>query len=288
MGIAPILPSYLMDRGIENYEFVRLIANVIRSTVTVSTVYFAYRFGKSSELDKEYRDVSRNLVYGLVSSLLLLGLLYFVSGDSMKDHYQMIFLMGMPSSYRVVAQIFAAICVGWLMRDGIKVEREWNPEIRIPVFVYTGALLLKSLVLNVAMYQLSTSGTRTSISWTLSLLNWGTFPFWLWYMNKMLSSGKAVDLESDMGGILYTLWVPSVVLTVLNKIFNMAYDYLRYDDFSLIFKSLQSFGVKLIMSPFGVFGLPLALLCYGYFITKYRAVPWHVNKEEPTPDESSV
>ena len=135
--------------------------------------------------------------------------------------------------------------------------------------VYYGVLLLRALSQRVLSYTLLNSSNRALSVWYTTVLSWVVFPFWLWYLVRMLSSGRRIDLKEEYGSVLYTIWVPSVVYSTLSYFAVIVFYYLRDPSLSML-EIPVAYGLKFVSSTLGVLGLPFGLLCYGYINSRYR------------------
>jgi hypothetical protein len=109
---------------------------------------------------------------------------------------------------------------------------------------------------------------------------------WVWYVSRMFRSGKDTNLEEDYGSILYTIWLPSIVLSVLTYSAHVLFYYFRMG-MNDLFVLPVAYKLNLIAPTLQVFGVPLALLCYGYLNSKYRYISRLGDKTEQNEAETS-
>ena len=158
--------------------------------------------------------------------------------------------------------------LGTVIRDGIRFKKEWNPVILRPVLVYNGVLLLQSLGQRMKSFILLNSSNRSAPLWINTVLGLSVYPFWLWYLFRMYSSGRNIELKEDYGSVLYTILVPTLVYLTLSHLGTMIFYYLRDPSLMMLLNLPVAYGLRFVSSTLGILGLPFALLCYGYINSK--------------------
>lgn len=263
-GYSSFLFIILRDR--DSYDFYKRILELFNWIISVTVIVSGFWFGRRVDLSKNYRKYLNGLLISWVISAMFLGILWFFTEDITQAVYQIAATSAM-GGYNYLAPLFSGITLGWLIKERPKIRTEWNHSVLRYVVVYQGVVLLRSLVASylamVFMYSGRNTSAYSSYSFVLSLV---LIPVNLWYLWKMFVVGKEVELDQDYGSILFTLWVPQVVVSVLISVTNMLIHQTAIVD--LLINSVEDIiGVSI-----RVFGVPFALLCLGYIHSRYMFV----------------
>ncbi len=262
----PLFHGYSVGQDIDFYRFV---FDFLWYVLSFITIYIGYRIGKDADIENEYQGLIKSLGAGWIASSLIFVPFYLSSDDVLRTIANVTTIYGFTGGYRVAAVLFSTMTIGWITRDGIRFKREWNPVILRPVLVYNGVLLFRALSQRVLNYTLLNSSNRAPSLWYMTVLSWVVTPFWIWYLVRMLSSGRRIDLKEEYGSVLYTIWVPSIVYSTLSYFAVIVFYYLRYQSLSML-EIPVAYGLKFVSSTLGVLGLPFGLLCYGYIHSRYH------------------
>ncbi len=283
-GLTPYTSLYLHQIGIRNIEIYGDLIKLIGYGITLLIVRTGYRLGKTTNIENEYMDYVKALGAGWIASLLLLTPSLLSSDETWRQVAQSTLLQSTMSGHLTGVKLFSGLVLGWLVDNEFKITRTWYLEIRKPVLVYNGVVLVSTLIRNVLFTVFLGEIGNTNIrsygvySTILSLL---TYPVWIWYLSQMLSSGRNVDLREDYGSILYTIWVPSVVVMSLIY-FSNALITQNVNGLMDLLDFMLTYVLKLVESSLGVFGVAFSLLCFGYVHSRYR-YSTQLNRSEEDP-----
>ncbi len=275
---SPIVHMYLIPLIGKYTEYYRFFFDLLYYSLLLVTIFVGYRIGRNADYQSEYKGFIKFMGIGwIVSSLVCIPSYLFVDSAWRElDVIPYVFTVGL----NVCAILFSSITLGWITRDEINFKREWNPVILRPVLVYNGLLLLRSLAQRVLRHIDLNSSNPAAISRSMSVLRWSLLPIWLWYLVRMLSSGRRIDLKEDYGSVIYTFWVSSVALLTLSELVSIAYYYARFQSLSMLSNLPWTYVRRLVGSTIGVLALPFALLCYGYIISKTNISPTEALEDE--------
>ncbi len=254
-------------RDNNSYEFFKRIFSLFSLIISTLVIVSGFWFGRRVDLSRNYRKYLDSLLIGWVlAEIIIGGLWFFTKDDISRSVYQIAASRGL-SGYSILAPLFSGITLGWLVKERPTVRTEWNREVLRYVVIYQGIVLLRSLVSSYLSKTLLYSGrsiqTYGLYSWVSSLV---LIPVSLWYMWKMFGIGKKVELGTEYGRILFTLWVPRVVVIAIISVANMIVNQTTVVDWLIYLIE------DIIWSPLSVFRTPFALLCFGYIHSRYMFV----------------
>ncbi len=264
----PFLSTYLVANGVLNTEYYRYIIDLLGYTISLATIYIGYRIGRNMDIKNEYRFVIKYLGAGWIASSLICVPVYIFSDEVWRSMIITSILYVFTLRLNVGAVLFSSMTLGTVIRDGMRFKKEWNPVILRPVLVYNGVLLLQSLGQRMKSFILLNSSNRSAPLWINTVLGLIVYPFWLWYLFRMYSSGRNIELKEDYGSVLYTILVPTLVYLTLSHLGTMIFYYLRDPSLMMLLNLPVAYGLRFVSSTLGILGLPFALLCYGYINSK--------------------
>lgn len=265
-GYRSILIILLDFKDSNSYEMFKKLFNVFHFIISGLLVIAGFWFGRRVNLDKNYRRYINGLAISWALALSFIGILCFFSDDLYRTVYQIAASLGL-GGYRYLASLFSGITLGWLVKGRPVISVEWNKDVLRYVSVYQGAVLVRSVGLSyiAAVYlypgrSIQAFGLYVQVSsLLLTLVN-------LWYLWKMYNMGKKVELETEYNDILWTLWVPRLVVILITSLANMIANQTTFAD------CLINLVEDIIYSPVNLFETPFALLCFGYIHSRYRFV----------------
>lgn len=276
---SPIVHNYLIP-WIGNYtEYYMFIFDLLGIILSLIAIFVGYRIGRNTDYKSEYEGFIKFIGIGWIASSLVCVPSYLFVDSAWRelDAIPYVFTVGL----NVCAILFSSITLGWIARDGFQIKREWNPVILRPVLVYNGLLLLRPLLQRtISFIRLNNSNPGAFSSWQMSVIRWSVLPIELWFLVRMLSSGRRIDLKEDYGSVIYTFWVSSVALLTLSELVSIAYYYARFQSLSMLSNLPWTYVRRLIWSTHGILGLPFALLCYGYINSKSNTSPTEILEDE--------
>ena len=254
-------------RDNNSYDFFKKIFSLFSLITSTLVVVSGFWFGRRVDLSRNYRKYLNGLLAGWVLAIVFLGGLWvFTDYGVFHAIYETSLVHGI-SGYSYLAPLFSGITLGWLVKERPIIRTEWNREVLRYVGIYQGVVLLTSLVNSYVSKTLLYSGRSVQAyglySWVSSLV---LIPVNLWYMWKMFEVGKKIELGTEYGRVLFTLWVPRVVVIVITSVANMILTQTTVVDW------LSYLIEDIIWSPLSVFRTPFALLCLGYIHSRYRFV----------------
>ncbi len=273
-GLSPWTQIYLHVWGIpyQYLWFYRDLIQLLGYGITLITILAGYRLGKTSDLENEYMDYVKVLITGWIFSTVLIFALFLSPNENIRQNAFGLVLQSASLGSNVCAYIFSGIVLGWLIDDGFKISRTWNLEVRKPVLVYYSIFLVKSLILQVLfshfLGQIGNSNIRAYGSYS-TLLHGLSYPVWIWYLSKMLSAGRKVDLREDYGSILFTIGGHSVAVMSLISFSQAVFNW-DVNGLMDILQFMLSYVLKLIGNILGVFGIAFTLVCFGYLHSKLK------------------
>ena len=254
-------------RDNNSYEFFKRIFSLFSLIISTLVVVSGFWFGRRVDLSRNYRKYLDSLFIGWVSAEIFIAGLWLITKDDIsKSVYQVSVVRGL-SGYSFLAPLFSGITLGWIVKERPIIRTEWNRGVLRYVVIYQGVVLLRSLVSSYLSSTLLHSGRSVQAYgvyiWVSSLV---LIPVNLWYLLKMFEIGKKVELDTEYGRVLFTLWVPRVVVIVITSVANMIVTQ------TTVVNWLIYLIEDIILSPIKVFRTPFALLCLGYIHSRYRFV----------------
>ncbi|MCW4013486.1 MAG: hypothetical protein NWF07_10920 [Candidatus Bathyarchaeota archaeon] len=266
VGYRGLLFVILHFRDNNSYDFFRNIFSLFSFIISILVVVSGFWFGRRVDLSRNYRKFLNGLGVSWVLAIVFLGCLWFFTEDMTRAVYE-ISVMRALTGYSYLAPLFSGITLGWLVKERPTIKTEWNRDILRYVVFYQGALLVRALISNyiamVYLYRGRNIELYGLFSWTSSLV---LVPINLWYLWKMFETGKTVELDNEYGSILFTLWVPRVIVSVLISVTNMVMHQTPIID--MLINSVED----IIVTSISVFGVAFAVLCLGYIHSRYMFV----------------
>jgi len=271
-GLSPFISLLVIKRGVafDNIALYRDLTTLVGFGVTLATVTAGYRFGKKADIENQYMQYIKDLGAGWIASTILVLPVFLSPDEIWRGAAQGILVRSATSGYETGAIIFSGIVLGRLIDDRFKVSREWNTLIIRPLIAYNGVKFIGDLIRTVLVRYSMIYGISVSMMGSYSfLIALVTYPIWLWYLRRMLSAGRKINLAEEYGSVLFTIWAISVAKMTLKRISN-ALLYQSISGLADLLEFLFDYALNLIGSTVGVFGLAFALICLGYVNTRHR------------------
>ena len=265
----PVLMSYNGD-----YRFYRNILQIFGYILSAVTVAAGYWYGKKADMENHYRDYIRIMAYGWIISELLMGVGWFLSDDIVRYVFEVALLRGL-SGYSFLLPMFSGMILGWLIDERFSVSRVWSQDILRYVLVYQGAVLVQSLIRVYLAQTIQAGASPARIGFYITTLSFALIPFSLWFLWKMYQTGKNVELGAVYGSVLFTLWAPRLIFSVINSTLEM----ILLSQMSAV-DWLLNLGEHLVSVSIGVFGSGFAVICFGYIHSRYTHSGIPEKKEE--------
>ncbi len=271
-GFSAFFPLFLIRRGMAsgNMGFYMDLFTLVGFGVTLGTVMVGYRFTRKADIEKEHMQIIKDLGLGwIVSTILVLPV--FLSSDEMwRSLAQVTLMRSATSGYVTGAILFSGMVLGWIIEDRFVISRELNMVILKPLVVYHGVKFIERFIMTTLISNSMYGGLNIreigTYSFIMGLL---IYPIWLWYLKRMLSSGKKIDLAEEYGSVLFTLWAASAARMSLSYISN-AVLWQSFSGLADLPEFIINYAIKLAESTVSVFGLAFALICFGYISSLRR------------------
>lgn len=96
------------------------------------------------------------------------------------------------------------------------------------------------------------------------------FLVWGWYISKLLSCGREIELKEEYVSVLFTLWVVNIAGKTVSRAVRVVIDYqYDYDPWVLV-DFLYDVIKSVLTSSLGLMGLGFGVICLGYIHSRYK------------------
>ncbi len=282
MSVNPFLPIILNYITIKDYTFYRNILDIFGIMLSGGIIAAGYWFGKKADMVNHYKDYIRGMVYSWILIELIVGVGWFLTEDFAKSVFEVAFVTGL-GGYSFLVPFFSGIALGWLVEEKFTVRPVWSNDILRYVLIFQGAVLVQSLIrVYLSKTMLYSGSPPAAYGLSIEVLSFTLIPFSLWFLWKMFETGKRVELRVEYGSILFTLWAPQLIVSIIGLVANMVViGQMSGVDW------LFNMGKDLVGVTIGVFGNAFALLCFGCIHSRYMHVEM-LNKIEKETIESEI
>lgn len=274
----PFYSLYLIHMGIEasKIKFYREIIKVIWLGVSVGIIYVWFRIGKTADMKYNYKSYLKSMGLSWVIYSIALVPLYFLAEDELwKSIISMGLMNTVMSGYGIGAIMFSALTLGWLAEKRPVFTKEFHQVIVKPVVIYNGVKVAQSILGDYFFHLMYTTPMKTSTHGLYNtIVGVIVFPVRIWYLAKLLSSGRKIDLKTEYPSILFTLWVPRIARIVLTRTSDTLFHYVTHSELPDILNSLYKLTFSVVNSVPGLMGLAFGLICFGYLHSRYNFIEY--------------
>lgn len=260
-------PIFLHYYTIIEYTDIRKIIDIIGIILSGGIIVAGYRFGKKADVANHYRDYIRGMVYSWILVELIAVAGWFPTDGISKSFISLAITNGL-NGYTYLMPFFSGITLGWLIKDRFTIKPVWSDAVLRYVLIYQGAVMVQSLIRVYLMKtMLYSSRQLTTYGFYTMILSFALIPVTLWFLWKMYETGKQVELGTEYGCILFTLWVPRVAVRIIRLLAETLLIGQRSISELLYLMFEDTLGASV-----AVFGNAFAIICFGYIHSRYMNI----------------